>query len=135
MVDVTEKVVEPADGQVIEGSSNNGGDMRNLSRGRKRTRTFFNSIKRKISGKLWVEIMDGYICYLVTRSLSSTNNQEGRSIMPWEYLNGQNYYISGLGNMRSVSENRQNLTRTGKKRFIATQICCDANNEVFRTNT
>ena len=120
-MDVTEKLVEPADGQEIKVKGHNSGDMSNLSRGRKRTRTFFNSIKRKISGKHWVEIMVGYKCYLGTRSLSSTDNQEGRSIKPWEYLNRQNYYISGLGNMRSVSENRQNLTRTGKKRFIATQ--------------
>ena len=83
MVDVTEKVVEPADGPEIEVNGNNSGDMSNLSRGRKRTRTFFNSIKRKISGKHWVEIMVGYKCYLGTRSLSSTDNQEGRYIMPW----------------------------------------------------
>eukprot|EP00090_Calanus_glacialis_P010043 TRINITY_DN18425_c0_g1_i1.p1 TRINITY_DN18425_c0_g1~~TRINITY_DN18425_c0_g1_i1.p1 ORF type:complete len:540 (+),score=148.32 TRINITY_DN18425_c0_g1_i1:22-1620(+) len=76
---VTEKLVEPADGQEIEVKGHNSGDMSNLSRGRKRTRTFFNSIKRKISG---------------TRSLSSADTQEGPS------------------NMRSVSEYRQNLTRT-----------------------
>jgi hypothetical protein len=81
VVDVTEKVVEPADDPVIEVNGEHSGDMSNLPRGRKRTRTFFNSIKQRISGKHWVEIMVGYKCYLGTRSLSSTYNREGRSIM------------------------------------------------------
>ena len=61
--DVTEKLIDPADDPIINVNGNTNklsillicsptnADMSNLSRGRKRTRTFFNSIKRKISGK------------------------------------------------------------------------------------
>jgi len=59
-------------------------DLNTLTRGRKRTRTFFNSIKRKLSG---------------TRSNSSTRNQGSTQ--------------EGPGNVRSVSEYRpENLSRT-----------------------